>query len=232
MEYGHIVEGVFLARPNRFLARVEIDGRVEHCHVKNTGRCRELLRPGARVWCEVSDNPYRKTHFSLVKVEKDGQIVNMDSQAPNQAAWEWLTAGGLGFVPELVQREKTFGQSRIDLYFEHNGKAAYLEVKGVTLEENGIARFPDAPTARGTKHLRELQQIAAAGMEAYALFVVQLQRIRLFTPNWKTDPVFSRALCEAAAAGVHVLAVCCSVTEHSLSIAHEIPVVLDESPGV
>lgn len=226
MEYGIMKEGVFLERPNRFLARVQIDGKEEICHVKNTGRCRELLRPSVRVWCEQADNSKRKTRYSLVKVEKDGQIVNMDSQAPNKAALEWVAAGGLGFMPERIQPEVRCGDSRLDLYFEHAGAGAFMEVKGVTLESGGAARFPDAPTQRGAKHLRLLQRIAEEGTQAYVLFVVQMRRVNSLSPNWQTDPVFSRALCDAAAAGVHVLAVCCDVTETGMRIAQRIPVVL------
>ncbi len=150
-----MTEGRFLDRPNRFIAHVEIEGIVETVHVKNTGRCRELLQPGARVWCARSDNPARKTKYDLITVEKGSFLVNMDSQAPNIAAGEWLRNGGLG-TAELVVPERTFGSSRFDFYLERAGKGMYLEVKGVTLELDGICRFPDAPTERGAKHLREL----------------------------------------------------------------------------
>lgn len=228
MRYQNIVEGRFLCRPNRFIAHVMIDGWEEICHVKNTGRCRELLQPGALVWCEKHDNPKRKTGYSLVKVEKNGQIVNMDSQAPNRVALEWVSGGGLGFMPSYVRPEVIHGDSRIDLYFEHGTRRAFMEVKGVTLEHNGHARFPDAPTQRGTKHLQELTRIAAAGMDAYVLFVIQMERIADFAPNWDTDPEFSQALCDAAAGGVQVLAVRCNVTETSMDILATVPVILSK----
>lgn len=228
MEYQNIVQGVFLSRPNRFIAHVLIDGKEEICHVKNTGRCRELLQPGVRVWCEKHNNPKRKTGFSLVKVEKNGQIVNMDSQAPNQAALEWVKAGGLGFIPNCIRPEVRHGDSRIDLYFEHDGRPAFMEVKGVTLEHNGHARFPDAPTQRGTKHLRELAEIAAEGVDAYVLFVIQMACVLDFSPNWDTDPEFSQALCSAAASGVRVLAVRCNVTQTVMEILGAVPALLSK----
>ena len=161
IKYENMYKGKFLSRPNRFLAHVEIDGEEEICHVKNTGRCRELLQPGATVWCQHHDDPNRKTQWSLITVRKGPRLVNLDSQVPNKLAVQYVRSGGLGFVPDLVKAEKTYGQSRFDLYYEAGEKRGFVEVKGVTLEENGVARFPDAPTQRGRKHLLELQQAAA-----------------------------------------------------------------------
>ena len=228
MFYKNMVEGRFLARPNRFIAQVEIDGQVETVHVKNTGRCRELLQPGARVWCAGSDNPARKTKYDLITVEKGPYLINMDSQAPNQAARKWLEAGGLG-PAELVKPEQTFGNSRFDFYLERQGRGMYLEVKGVTLENEGICRFPDAPTERGAKHLRELIAAKEAGFEAGVLFVIQMRPVRWLEPNDGTDPAFGAALREAAAAGVQVLAVDCFVTEDSMEIGGFVKVRLEEA---
>ena len=227
MQYTNIVTGRFLSRPNRFIAQVEIDGREEVCHVKNTGRCRELLRPGAQVWCERSDRPTRKTKYDLVAVRKGARLINMDSQAPNGAAREWLEAGGLGAF-DLVRPEKRFGASRFDFYLERQGRGMFLEVKGVTLEEDGVCRFPDAPTQRGAKHLRELTEVRAQGLEAAVLFVIQMSPVKYLAPNDRMDPEFGRALREAAKAGVQVLAVDCRVTETSMEIQDFVEVRLTE----
>ena len=217
MHYEQMVKGRFLRRPNRFVAHVEIGGREEICHVKNTGRCRELLQPGAEVWCAVSDNPARKTKYDLITVRKGDYLINMDSQAPNRAAKAWLERGGLG-PAELVKPEQKFGNSRFDFYLERNGQGMYLEVKGVTLEDGGVCRFPDAPTERGAKHLRELIAAKEAGFDAGVLFVIQMRPVRWLEPNDGTDPAFGKALREAKAAGVQVLAVDCRVTEDSMEI--------------
>lgn len=217
MRYETMKKGKFLRRPNRFIAHVEINGREEICHVKNTGRCRELLQPGAEVWCAVSDNPARKTKYDLITVRKGDYLINMDSQAPNKAAKEWLEAGGLGPAERVVPEQK-FGSSRFDFYLEWDGKGMYLEVKGVTLEEDGVCRFPDAPTERGVKHLRELVSAKEAGYDAGVLFVIQMRPVKWLEPNDKTDPEFGSALREAAAAGVQVLAVDCRITEDFMEI--------------
>lgn len=225
MEYGKMVAGVFLARPNRFVARVDIGGREETVHVKNTGRCRELLPPGARVWCEVARNPARKTKFDLIAVKKGDRLINMDSQAPNVAAGEWLLGGGLGEI-ENLRPETVHGDSRFDFSFVKDGKMCFLEVKGVTLEENGVCAFPDAPTQRGAKHLRGLLEAARAGFGAYVLFVIQMADVKSLHPNDSTDPEFGKALREAAAGGVTVLAMDCHVTESTMTIQKSVPVEL------
>ena len=217
MQYSKMVPGIFLSRPNRFIAHIEIDGKTEICHVKNTGRCRELLTPGARVWCQKSTNPNRKTLFDLIAVQKGDRLINMDSQAPNAAAAEWLRSGGLGNISDL-RPETKHGDSRFDFSFSLDGKACFLEVKGVTLENDGICAFPDAPTERGSKHLRELTHLAEVGYGAYVLFVIQMSDVKYLHPNEATDPAFAEALRTAAKAGVRILAMDCHVTPDSMSI--------------
>lgn len=223
MNYGEMVPGTFLSRPNRFIAHVEIDGRVEVCHVKNTGRCRELLPEGAQVWCKCSDDPKRKTKFDLIAVQKGHRLINMDSQAPNAAAKEWLAAGGLGPV-ENLRSEVVHGDSRFDLAFTLDGRPCFLEVKGVTLERDGVCAFPDAPTERGAKHLRGLAQAAQEGYGAYVLFVIQMENVQYLHPNDETDPAFGEALRAAARQGVQVLAVDCKVAVGSVEIRNPVEV--------
>ena len=217
--------GIFLSRPNRFVAHVEIDGQREVVHVKNTGRCRELLPAGAEVWCHRSDNPNRKTKFDLITVRKGQRLINMDSQAPNQAAKEWLLGGGLGPVEDL-KAEVFHGDSRFDFAFTLDGKRCFLEVKGVTLENDGICAFPDAPTERGAKHLRGLTEAAKEGYGAYALFVIQMTDVKYLHPNDATDPNFGKALREAAANGVTVMAMDCHVTVEEMTIGKPVLVKL------
>ena len=225
MIYSNMTPGIFLARPNRFIAHVEIGGQVEVVHVKNTGRCRELLPVGAEVWCQKSDNPSRKTKYDLITVRKGSRLINMDSQAPNIAAKEWLLAGGLGNA-ENIKAECTHGDSRFDFSFTLDGRPCFLEVKGVTLENGGICAFPDAPTERGAKHLRGLKKCVEEGYGGYVLFVIQMSDAAYLHPNDATDPAFGKALREAAASGVQVLAVDCTVTEDSMTIGKAVPVKL------
>ena len=217
MYYDSMVRGHFLSRPNRFIAHVEIDGKEEIVHVKNTGRCRELLPVGAEVWCQKASNPNRKTQYDLITVRKGERLINMDSQAPNIAAGEWLRSGGLGEIEEL--RPETFHKdSRFDFSFIKDGRRCFLEVKGVTLENDGVCAFPDAPTQRGARHLRGLAQAAQEGYGAYVLFVIQMADVKYLQPNDVTDPDFGAALREAAQSGVQILAMDCAVTEDSMSI--------------
>ena len=217
MRYENMVPGVFIKRPNRFIAHIEINGKEEICHVKNTGRCRELLPEGALVYCQKAGNPERKTKYDLITVKKGDRLINMDSQAPNAAAGEWLSAGGLGEISEL-KPETAHGGSRFDFSFVKDGKKCFLEVKGVTLESGGICAFPDAPTERGAKHLRELTRAVKDGYGGYVLFVIQMDNVKCLHPNDATDPAFGKALREAAAAGVTVLAMDCHVTVDSIDI--------------
>ncbi len=225
MHYENIVPGVFLRRPNRFIAHVEIDGREQICHVKNTGRCRELLTPGATVWCQHFDSPARKTHYDLIAVQKGSRLINMDSQAPNQAAKEWLRSGGLGEIRDL-RSEFTHGDSRFDFAFTKDGKPCFLEVKGVTLETDGVCAFPDAPTVRGVKHLNGLTAAAKEGFGAYVLFVIQMADVKHLQPHVATDPAFGNALRRAAENGVQILAMDCSITPEEMVIKNPVPVVL------
>lgn len=234
MKYEHMLPAAFLERPNRFIAYASLNGETVKCHVKNTGRCRELLYPGAEIVLQHHPDALRlgrKTEYSLIDVYKDmphgRELVNMDSQAPNQVAFEWLQQGGLtGRVITRLSREVRFGSSRIDLAFEEDGIPAFMEVKGVTLEQDGIARFPDAPTERGIKHLKELEHAAAEGFRAYAMFVIAMKGVRAFEPNRAAHPEFADALVHAAAHGVTILAYDCLVTQNSLSIDCPVPVSL------
>ena len=225
MRYENMVQGRFLRRPNRFIAHVVIREQEEIVHVKNTGRCRELLPEGAQVWCQEFDNPSRKTKFDLITVRKGNRLINMDSQAPNKAAKEWLISGGLGELEQL-RAEATHGESRFDFSFIKDGKPCFLEVKGCTLEMDGICAFPDAPTERGAKHLRHLTSLAREGYGAYVLFVIQMADVTYFHPNDATDPAFGKALREAAAAGVQVLAMDCAVTEDTMTIQKSVKIEL------
>lgn len=225
MQYKNMVAGTFLARPNRFIAHVEIDGEIQIVHVKNTGRCRELLPAGTRVWCQKSDNPSRKTQYDLILVQKGQRLICMDSQAPNAAAKEWLQAGGLGQIEDL-KGEYTYGDSRFDFSFLKDGRRCFLEVKGVTLERDGICAFPDAPTARGVKHLQGLTKLAREGFGAYVLFVIQMNDVRYLHPNDATDPAFGEALRNAARQGVEVMAVQCNVTKSAMVIDRTVEVKL------
>lgn len=228
MIYHQMQTGIFLERPNRFTARVATEGKEVICHVKNTGRCRELLVPGAKVAVQFhpeAKSGGRKTEFSLIAVWKEEVLVNMDSQAPNQAAFDWLCSQN-GF--SQIRREAVFGHSRFDLAFLKNGRSGFMEVKGVTLEENGIARFPDAPTLRGLKHIRELTEMALNGLETAVLFVIQMKGVSQFEPNMATQPEFGLALADAARAGVSIMAKDCLVSfnerEKTLSLTIDQPV--------
>lgn len=247
MHYDSIVTGIFLARPNRFIAHVDLDGQTVVCHVKNTGRCRELLSPGVKVLLEYHKDAAdkgRKTSYSLIGVWKTREsrpplLINMDSQAPNLAAWEWVCSQGLEqlnaqskerkssahpFHVTNVRREVTYEQSRFDLAFVLDELPAFMEVKGVTLEQNGLAMFPDAPTERGVRHLKELMKASREGFSCFILFVIQMKEISCFTPNRQTHPAFADALAAAADAGVTVLAMDCRVTKDSMEIDSPVPV--------
>ena len=227
MTYDNICRAVFIDRPNRFIANIELDGHPVVCHVKNTGRCRELLVPGACVLVQMSASEQRKTPCDLVAVWKGQRLINMDAQAPNKVFGEWLSSGGLGFMPSVIRPECTHGDSRFDFYFEDGPRRCFAEVKGVTLEADDIVRFPDAPTERGVKHLRGLARCVDEGLEAYAVFIIQMRGVKYFEPNWKTHPQFGAALREAAAAGVRILAYDCDVTENSLSICKQVELRID-----
>ena len=224
MRYENVCEGRFLLRPNRFIAHVEVDGRVEICHVKNTGRCREVLIPGATVYLERAENPARKTGYDLIAVRKGELLINMDAQAPNKVFGEWAAEGM--FLPGVtaVRPEFTWEDSRFDFRLETEEGVHFVEVKGVTLEEEGVVRFPDAPTLRGVKHLEELMAAREAGYEAAVCFVIQMEDVRWFEPNDRTHPLFGQTLRRAAQAGVQVLAQWCRVAPDRLDMGGAAPV--------
>lgn len=254
MHYDHVEKGVFIDRPNRFIAHVKLNGICETVHVKNTGRCKELLLPGCSVYCARSDNPLRKTAYDLIAVEKpvfsappdllpeenrclpdfqadcqsverpDTLLINMDSQAPNAAAREWLETKALFSDLTFLKPEYKYGNSRFDFYAEAGRRKIFIEVKGVTLEENGVAAFPDAPTERGVKHLQELSRCVREGFETYVLFVVQMERAKYFIPNRRTHPLFAEALAEAQKSGVTLLAYTCRVTPDSMALDRPLPI--------
>lgn len=228
MKYERIKVGTFVERPNRFIAYVNIAGRKETVHVKNTGRCRELLIPGATVYVQESDNPNRKTKWDLIGVKKGNRMINMDSQITNAVVKEWIEKGNLFANSSLIKPETTYGQSRFDLYVEEGERKAFIEVKGVTLEEDGIVRFPDAPTERGVKHVEELCHAVSEGYEAYVIFVIQMDKVSYFTPNERTHKAFGDALRKAKKAGVHILAYDCKVNKDSISLYKEVPVILEQ----
>ncbi len=227
MTYKNIRRATFLARPNRFIAHVELDGAQVVCHVKNTGRCRELLVPGATVLLEPAANPQRKTPYDLVAVWKGRRLINMDAAAPNRVFAQWLETARPIPGLSLVRPEYTYGDSRFDFYLEAPNRRTLVEVKGVTLEQDGVVRFPDAPTLRGVKHLRGLTASLQTGYEAWAVFIIQMQDVAYFAPNWQTHPDFGRALVEAQAAGVHLLALDCTVTEDAITARSLVPIRLD-----
>lgn len=223
MKYQQMVKATFIERPNRFVAYCEVEGERYKVHVKNTGRCKELLMPGGTVYLEKSNNPNRKTPYSLIAVEKGDLLINMDSQAPNVVVEEALKSGVIQ-LPNIkeplqtVKREQTYGQSRFDFYCEAGMEKIFIEVKGVTLEEDGIVRFPDAPTERGVKHLEELISAHQSGYKSYVIFVVQMEEAMYFTPHEKRHPAFAKTLRKAVNSGVEVLAYTCKVTPSSLEI--------------
>jgi len=231
MHYGNIQIGVFIKRLTRFTAEVKINGLAELCHIKNTGRLKELLIPGAEVYLAQAENRSRSTKYDLVAVRKGKRLINIDSSSPNRAVGEFLQQGGLlhnGLHDDIIhiKPEVHYEGSRFDFYIESNSQKAFVEVKGVTLEKNGIAMFPDAPTERGIKHLMELAQSKSDGYEAYIIFVIQMEGVSQFTPNRKTHPEFATALADAIAAGVNVLAFDCVVTADSIVINKQVPIKL------
>ena len=226
MRYERMETGRFLERPNRFIAYVEIAGQKEIVHVKNTGRCGELLTPGAEVYLQKTNNPERKTQWDLIGVKKGKRMVNMDSQIPNRVVEEWIREGNLFPNATLIKPEKMYGKSRFDFYVEEGKRKIFIEVKGVTLEQDGIVKFPDAPTERGVKHIQELCEAVKEGYEAYIFFVIQMNKVKYFTPNMRTHSAFGEALVEAKEAGVKILAYDTRVTKDSIQMGNEVPVIL------
>lgn len=226
MTYENIHAGIFISRPNRFIAHVEIAGKPEVCHVKNTGRCRELLIPGVQVFVQQAQNPNRKTKYDLISVYKGTTLVNIDSAAPNQVFHEWLLRAQPWGPMVSIRPETRWGTSRFDFYVETPQEKRYVEVKGVTLEEDGIARFPDAPTQRGVKHLQELAACQAEGYRAAIAFIVQMKGVRCLMPNDSTHPAFGQALRYASIHGVEIFALDCTVAPGSLLVDKALPVAL------
>jgi len=216
MIYERMTEGRFISRPNRFIANIEVDGKEQVCHVKNTGRCRELFVPGARVFVQKSDNPERKTAYDLISVYKGDALINVDSQVPNKVFAEWVKESGFFGNDLFIKPECKYKNSRFDFYIESGKRRIFVEVKGVTLENDGVASFPDAPTERGVKHLCELEQAVEQGYEAYVFFIIQMKECRYFTPNREKHPEFAEALKRAAGKGVKVKALTCNVTPDSI----------------
>lgn len=224
MKYSNVVKGSFIDRPNRFIANCEIDGKPQVCHVKNTGRCKELFVKGATVYLQKADNPNRKTLYDLIAVEKGDRLINVDSQVVNGTVLEYLPV--LFDNIKLIKPERVYGNSRFDIYLETEKDKIFIEVKGVTLEKDGIAMFPDAPTERGVKHLKELQKAVADGYKAYVLFVIQMDNISHFEPNKETHPEFAEELKNAQKNGVTVLAYSCTVTPDEIKIKDKVRTIL------
>jgi len=233
MIYTNIVEGFFIDRPNRFIANVDINGAIETVHVKNTGRCREILIPGARVILERAKNENRKTKYSLIAVYKGDMLINIDSQVPNLVAYEGVLNGKIEEVgiPAFLKREVRYGNSRFDLYFEDGDRRGFIEVKGATLEIDKVVKFPDAPTKRGTKHVYELIDAASNGFEAYVLFIIQMKGVEHFEPNTIMDKAFGEALYKAANSGVKILAYQCNVVENGIEIDSSVPCSINIEPS-
>ena len=224
MIYENILPAIFVDRPNRFIAHVELNGRLEVCHVKNTGRCRELLIPGCRVYVQHQPSPTRKTAYDLIAIEKGERLLNMDANAPNRVFNEYVRAGRFLRGWSVIRPETTHGDSRFDFYLESPGHRLFAEVKGVTLEDDGVMRFPDAPTERGVKHLEGLARCVQEGYEAWAVFVIQTEDVRWMEPNRRTHPAFADAMRQAAQAGVHLLALDCHTEPDRLEIRRPVEI--------
>ena len=226
MIYENVQAGIFHERPNRFIALVEIGGKIEECHVKNTGRCKELLIPGVTVYVQEQNKPSRKTKYDLISVKKGNRIINMDSQVPNKVVFDWIVEGNGFKEMNHIQREKTYANSRFDIYLESPKKKVFIEVKGVTLENDDIAMFPDAPTLRGIKHINELTKAIEEGYECYVIFVIQMEGITKFKPNDATHPEFGQALREAKEKGLNILAYECRVKPDRIKMGGPVDVEL------
>lgn len=221
MKYENVTEGIFVSRPNRFIAVVEVNGKEEICHVKNTGRCRELLIPGVKVILEKSDSETRKTKYDLISVYKGNKLINIDSQAPNKVFFEYLKCGKL-FNAAYIKPEAKYKNSRFDFYVEEKNKKIFIEIKGVTLEKNGIFMFPDAPTIRGIKHINELIECKKEGYEAYLVFIIQADFGNGFTPDKEIHKDFYDVVLKAGKKGVNILCYNCEISENSLSIKEKV----------
>ncbi len=228
MKYSNIVSGTFINRPNRFIAEVEIDGKMGIAHVKNTGRCREILLPGTEIYLQHVASATRKTQYSLISARKGNLLINIDSQVPNQVVYDAIVHHEINEFQNIisVKREVTYNQSRFDLYFETKTEKGFIEVKGVTLEKDSIAMFPDAPTERGTRHILEMIDAVKEGYKGYLFLLIQMKGCHSFEPNAITDPKFAETLKLASDNNVQILAYDCNVTEDSIDISDRIPVVI------
>lgn len=226
MIYNNIEQAIFKERPNRFIAYVETKNGIEICHVKNTGRCKELLVKDATVYVQRNNSPTRKTPLDLICVKKDDRLINMDSQVPNKVVIEWLKESGFCSKNAMIKPEKVYENSRFDVYIEDGDRKIFIEVKGVTLEEDGVVKFPDAPTVRGVKHINELLKCVEDGYEAYIFFVIQMENVKFFTPNDETQKEFGDTLRIAHKSGVNILCYDCKVTPEEIKINKEVPVKL------
>lgn len=228
MKYYNTKEAIFIKRPNRFIAHVLLDEKEEIVHVRNTGRCKEILKEGVKVILETSKNPNRKTAYSLIAAYKGNMLINIDSQIPNAVVFDGILKNKIQYLSgvDYLKREVSYGNSRFDIYFERNGHKGFIEVKGVTLEDNGIAMFPDAPTERGRKHLIEMAHAVSEGYEGYVIFLIQLKGLRYFTPNANMDPLFAKALSYCGEKGVNILAYDSIVNEDEIVISEEVKVVI------
>lgn len=224
MKYSNIVKGTFIDRPNRFIANVLIDGKVEKVHVKNTGRCKEILTKGTTVYLEKSNNPNRKTKYSLISAYKGRMLINIDSQVPNEVVYSSISSNKIPELTDvdLLKKEVKYNNSRFDLYYEKKGQKGFIEVKGVTLEIDGISMFPDAPTERGTKHILEMLKAKKGGYDNFIFFLIQMPDIKYFRPNEEMDPKFSEALIKAKEGGVNILAYNCKVTKDQIELANRV----------
>lgn len=228
MQYENVIQGIFSQKLNRFVAEVYVQGKLEKVHIKNTGRLKEMLKPGAIIALELASNPDRKTKYSIIAAKKEDVWVNIDSQIPNKVAYGAITDGKMKEFLGItgLKREVTYEGSRFDLFYQRDETPGFIEVKGVTLEQDGHAMFPDAPTLRGTKHVETLIKAVEAGYEASILFIIQMKGCHIFTPNRKMDPVFYEALCQAAEKGVRLIAYDCIVTESTITLNQEVPISL------
>jgi sugar fermentation stimulation protein A len=228
LKYTNIVEGIFVNRPNRFIANVLIDGNLEKAHVKNTGRCKEILKEGIKVYLEKSNNPNRKTKYSLISAHKGNLLINIDSQVPNNVVANAISSNQVRELQnvDFLKREVSYGNSRFDIYYEKGDDKGFVEVKGVTLEVDGLSMFPDAPTKRGTKHVLELIKTVKEGYKSYIFFLIQIEGIGFFTPNEIMDKDFTKALLLAKKEGVNMLAYNSIITPNQISLGEKVRILI------
>jgi len=228
LKYNDVIEGIFLNRPNRFIAEVLIDNNVERVHVKNTGRCKEILVYGTKVYLEKSNNANRKTKFSIISAFKENTLINIDSQAPNKVVYEAIKSGKIDEFKDItyIRREVVFDKSRFDLYYERGKKKGFIEIKGVTLEKDKLALFPDAPTERGAQHVEEMIKAKKEGLEGFIFFLIQMENISIFTPNYLMDKKFGENVKRAKSCGVNIIGYNSIVTKNEIKIGKKIKILV------